>query len=101
MKLIRTLYLSKRLFQMAGVVVFVFIVTFVFDLPVLIPKLLFIAWLSVALTDLILLFRTRVGLRGSRRVPERLSNGDNNDIRIALDNLYPFKAALEIIDEVP
>ncbi|MEJ1236607.1 DUF58 domain-containing protein [Chryseolinea sp. T2] len=101
MKLIRTLYLSKRLFQMAGVVVFVFIVTFVLDLPVLIPKILFIAWLAVALTDLILLYRTRVGLRGSRRVPERLSNGDDNDIRIALDNFYPFKAALEIIDEVP
>ncbi|MGC3944168.1 MAG: DUF58 domain-containing protein [Chryseolinea sp.] len=101
MKLIRTLYLSKRLFQMAGGVVFVFIVTFVFDLSLLIPKVLFVAWMAVILTDLILLYRTRIGLRGSRRVPERLSNGDENDIRIALDNLYPFRASVEIVDEVP
>lgn len=101
MKLIRTLYLSKRLFQAASVVVCAFILVFVFDLPVLLPKILFVAWVAVILTDLVLLYRTRVGLRGIRRVPERLSNGDENDIRIELDNLYPFKASLEIVDEVP
>ena len=101
MKLIRTLYLSKRLFQTAGVVVFAFILSFVFDSSVLIPKVLFMGWLALAFTDLILLYRNRVGLRGDRRVPERLSNGDENDISIQLDNLYPFKAALEVIDEIP
>lgn len=101
MKLIRTLYLSKRLFQSAGVVVFAFILTFVFDTPVIIPKILFVAWLSLVLTDLILLYRSRVGLRGSRRVPERLSNGDDNDIRIELHNLFPFVARLEVVDEIP
>lgn len=101
MRLIKTLYLSKRLFQTAGVVVFAFIVTFVLDTSVLVPKILFVAWLAMVLTDLILLYRSRVGLRGNRRVPERLSNGDDNDIRIELENLFPFRTDLEIIDEVP
>jgi uncharacterized protein (DUF58 family) len=101
MKLIRTLYLSKRLFQLAGVVVFAFVITFVLDSPVLIPKVLFIVWLALGLTDLLLLYRNRVGLRGGRRVPERLSNGDENDISIMLENHYPFRAVLEVIDEIP
>ena len=101
MKMIRALYLSKRLFQTAGAVVFAFIVTFVFDTPVIIPKVLFVAWLALGLTDLILLYRSRIGLRGSRSVPERLSNGDENDIRIELNNLFPFSARLEVIDEIP
>src|SRR5688572_620746 len=101
MKLIRTLYLSKRLFQMAGAVVLVFILTFVFDTPVIIPKILFVGWLALALTDLMLLYRSRVGLRGGRHVPERLSNGDENDIRIELHNLFPFNANVEVIDEIP
>jgi len=101
MKLIRTLYLSNRLLQAAGVVVFAFILTFVFDTPVIVPKVLFVAWLALAVADLMLLYRSRVGLRGGRRVPERLSNGDENDIRIELDNLFPFTASLEVIDEIP
>lgn len=101
MKLIRTLYLNKRLFQTAAVVVFSFVLAFIFNLPLLLPKVLFVGWLAIMVTDLLLLYRTRVGLRGNRSVPERLSNGDDNDICIHLDNLYPFKVALDIVDEVP
>lgn len=101
MKVLGTLYLSKRLFQTAALVVFAFVMTFIFDTSVVLPKVLFIAWLSLAFADLLLLYRTRVGIRGNRHVPDRLSNGDENTIRIELDNLFPFTANIEIIDEIP
>lgn len=101
MKLFRTLYLSKRLFQTVAVVVFAFILTFVFDGPTWVPKSLFVLWLALLFTDLLLLYRTRVGVRGVRHTPERLSNGDDNEIRINLSNLFPFTASLEVIDEIP
>lgn len=101
MKMLKSLYLAKRLFQAAGLVVSAFILTFVFGTPVIVPKILFVTWLAVGLTDLLLLYRPRVGIRGSRQVPERLSNGDDNDITIGLENLFPFKVNLEVIDEIP
>ena len=101
MKLLKTLYLSKRLFQAGGAVVFVFILTFVFDTPVIVPKVLFMAWIALAITDLILLYRYRAGITGSRIAPERLSNGDDNDIRIDLENNFPFAVNLRIVDEIP
>jgi uncharacterized protein (DUF58 family) len=37
----------------------------------------------------------------NRTVAEHLSNGDDNTVALTLMHLYPFKAAIEIIDEVP
>jgi uncharacterized protein (DUF58 family) len=34
-------------------------------------------------------------------MPERLSNGDENTIRIDLENHYPFTVKLQVIDEIP
>ena len=63
--------------------------------------MLFFVWLSLLITDLILLFRTRVGLRGHRVTPEKLSNGDDNEVSIHLENLFPFNALLNVVDEIP
>jgi uncharacterized protein (DUF58 family) len=57
--------------------------------------------LAIVFTDIILLFRTRRGLHGNRKTPEKLSNGDDNEIRLSLENFYPFVARLNIIDEIP
>lgn len=101
MKLLRALYLGKRLFQGAGIVVLFFILAFIFDVDTLVPRLIFFFWLALIITDLFLLFRTRVGLRGYRITPEKLSNGDENEVNIHLENLYPFKALLNVVDEIP
>lgn len=36
-----------------------------------------------------------------RDVPERLSNGDDNELKIYLENFYPFEVSVGIIDEIP
>mgnify|MGYP006292236493 FL=1 len=41
------------------------------------------------------------GIKGNRRIPERLSNGDTNHIKISLLNQYNFAVTCEIIDEIP
>lgn len=101
MKLLRSLYLTGRLFIALGVVVIIFIAAFIAGNFILLPKLLFAAVIAVVLTDIILLFRTRKGLKGHRFTPERLSNGDDNELRIHLENFYPFKATINVIDEIP
>jgi uncharacterized protein (DUF58 family) len=48
-----------------------------------------------------LLLALRKGLAGGRKCPERFSNGDDNEVRIWLENRYRFPASIEIIDEAP
>lgn len=67
----------------------------------MIPKLLFILLLALMITDLLLLFRVRKGFSGERMVPDRLSNGDENEIRIPLQNFYSFPVTLRLFDELP
>ena len=67
----------------------------------MLAEILFFIMLATALTDILLLYRTRKGLQGSRVTPEKLSNGDENEIRLHLQNFYPFSATLNIIDEIP
>jgi uncharacterized protein (DUF58 family) len=100
-KLIRSLYLNNRLFLAIGIVVLSFIVSFIVGFGVLIAEILFFIFVATALTDILLLYRTRKGLHGNRVTPEKLSNGDENEIRLYLENHYPFSVSLNIIDEIP
>lgn len=101
MKYIRKLYLNNRLFLAIGIVVIIFIISFVLGVGTFIAKILFFLLTATIVTDMILLFRTRKGLHGYRFTPDKLSNGDENEIRIHVENFYPFKATLNIIDEIP
>lgn len=101
MKLFKSLYLNNRLFLAIGIVVFVFVISFAIGGFIFIPKALFYLLLSVILTDLILLYRTRKGIDGARKAPDKLSNGDDNEITVHIENFYPFKVGLRVIDEIP
>ena len=67
----------------------------------MVPKLLFFLLLALIITDLLLLFRVRKGFSGERMVSDRLSNGDENEIRIPLQNFYSFPVTLRLFDELP
>ncbi len=66
-----------------------------------IPQVLFYLFLAVLLTDSLLLFRVKRGLNGHRLAPDRLSNGDENEIKIHLENFYTFPISLRVFDELP
>jgi uncharacterized protein (DUF58 family) len=101
MKMVRDLYLSNRLFWVTGFIVVAFVITFVLGGGYLIPKILFFIFLAAQLTDLILLFRVKRGLSGKRISADKLSNGDENEISVYLENFYTFKTVVRVIDEIP
>lgn len=101
MKFFRSLYLNNRLFLAAGFVAGCFVITFIFGFTTIFAQLLFLVFLAAVVTDLLFLYRTRKGLVGHRFTPEKLSNGDENELRIYLENFYPFKIAIRAIDEIP
>ncbi len=102
MKFFRPLYLNNRLFIAIALIVTCFIVSFIVGgWFVIFSKVLFFLLISGILTDSILLFRIKKGLHGYRVTPEKLSNGDENELKIHLENFYPFKVGLNVIDEIP
>lgn len=102
MKLLRPVYLNGRLFIAISIIVACFIMGFILgEAFTIVSKGLFFLLIAVVITDAILLFRIRKVLTGRRVVPEKLSNGDENEITIKLQNFYPFKVDLTIIDEIP
>ena len=90
MKFIRNLYLNNRLFAATSGVVMLFILAFVLESGMVVPQLIFYLLLAATLTDGLLLFRVKRGINGYRLAPDRLSNGDENEIKIHLFFNYIF-----------
>ncbi len=100
-KYYKDLFLGNRLFIAIGGCVTLFL--FSFFMPFLgdLPYFLFGALIVLIAIDLLLLYRNSRGVFLRRDVPERLSNGDDNELTIYLENFYPFPVKIGIIDEIP
>lgn len=53
------------------------------------------------IVDYLLLFNQKNAVQAKRILPEKLSNGDQNSIKIDLKNNYPFTIKTKMIDEIP
>jgi uncharacterized protein (DUF58 family) len=82
-----------------SVVLFVF--SFFFSWLGVLPQLLFWTIAALILIDFILLYGKNEAVFARRHAPERLSNNDDNNLGIYVENRYSFKAQLGIIDEIP
>ncbi len=99
---LKKLYVLPRFYYAILFLIGLFILSFLF------PILYFGAWASflifaiTILVDFSLLFySSKNGINATRVLPEKLSNGDENPIKIHILNKYSFKIDYEIIDEIP
>jgi uncharacterized protein (DUF58 family) len=97
----KNLFLGKRLFAGLAVAVILFLLSFFFNWMGDIPLFFFWALMLLLVIDLTLLYRTENGLFARRSSPERLSNGDENDLAIYVESFYPFPVKVGLIDEIP
>jgi uncharacterized protein (DUF58 family) len=98
---IGALYFRQRLFAAASAVSILFVLQFFLPWLGVMPALGGLLLLALLFVDYTMLFGRKSAFRASRKVPERLSNGDENEIRIRLANRYPFPVDAEVIDEIP
>ena len=63
-------------------------------------KVLLALFLLILLTETALLYWRR-GIQARRSCSDRFSNGDDNVVRIHIDNSFPYKVKVEVIDEIP
>lgn len=100
-RFLRSLYLNKRFFSILFTLGGLFVISY-FVLNLLgVVKLLFYLFLGTFLFDVLLLFQNKTGVEAQRILPEKLSNGDDNEIYIKVVNRYRFKASIRLIDELP
>ncbi len=100
-KLLSNIYLQKRFFIVLTILVLGFLLSYMVPNIFGAVKLLFYVFALIFLVDIILVFASKGGITGHRSVPEKLSNGDENEIKISISNTYLYPAGLKILDEVP
>ena len=62
---------------------------------------LLLLFLLITIIDIFVLYSGKNGIVSGRDLPDRLSNGDENIIRLTLKNNYPIPVFVDIIDEIP
>lgn len=100
-KYIGSLFITRRLYAAIICCIVLFVFRFFFIWIGNIPYLAVLILLIAAVYDYMLLFYKSKGIFGVRSVAERLSNGDENTVRIDVENFYNYAVHVEIIDEVP
>lgn len=66
-----------------------------------VARLVLVSVVGIILFDILLLFRFKNGIEVTRKIPPRFSNGDDNEVKIILNNKYPFPIKIRVIDELP
>lgn len=101
MRPIRDLFIKDLFFLIISGIIILLLLGYWFPPFFIIGKLLFFTFLGLVLIDFFILNLTPKPIHGVRFVAEKLSNGDQNEIRIFVENRYPFSVRMRIIDEVP
>jgi len=60
-----------------------------------------VAFLTIIVIESLIIFSNKSGLFAERILSDRLSNGDENEIKIVVTNNYAIKTRVKIIDELP
>ncbi|REH50499.1 uncharacterized protein (DUF58 family) [Tenacibaculum gallaicum] len=97
----KSLYVHNRFFIYISTVSALFLLSF--WIPALYAATWMLVWLFLIAMciDVLILYRFKNGFSAKRIVSEKLSNSDDNEIAITLENNYPFQVFISLIDELP
>lgn len=87
--------------MLLGINVVLFLFRFFFEELGQLPWIYFWALMLALLADVFFLFVINRTPVMERILPERMSNGDDNPVKLVLQNLYPFTVKMQVIDELP
>ena len=101
MRLIRSLYITNTFFYALIVLATGFVMSFF--VKALFPFAIVLLWLffGACAWDILFLYYKKSKLLIQRNYPEKLSNGDENDMEIQLTSTYPAKIAVRLLEEFP
>ena len=98
---LRELYPTTRFFVAGGIPVVFMLAGFFIPALLVAGQALLAIYLMLVIAEIYLLTFTGRIPTGTRIVPERMSNGDENPVRVNIRNRYPFVARCILVDELP
>lgn len=101
MQLIRSIFLSQRLFISLGIIVCLFILAYLIPVFLIIAQVLLLLLLSLIVLDFSLLYPQKKEVIATRLCGDRFSNGDENKVQLILESKYSIPVNVHVIDEVP
>lgn len=101
MKFLKEFYLTSRFLLLTAIIVLLFFFGYFFDPLFSVAKLLLISFITVIFVETLILFTRKKNIFAERVLSDRLSNGDDNEVKIILTNNYTFDINIKIIDELP
>ncbi len=100
-RLIGSIYITWQVYAIAFICVVVFTTGFFYPQMMWIAKTVFYTFISLLALEFLLLYIPGKKIDAYRILPEKLSNGDENDIYITIVNRYYNIISVEVIDEIP
>ncbi len=101
MKLLKNFYLTSRFFWVLLGLAAVFAMAFMISFLMSVAQILLSAFVVFFFIDILSLYTGKKGIEIERNYPEKLSNGDENDLSISIKNGYPFKVLVKVLEEIP
>ena len=101
MKFFKSLFLTDRFFYAGLFVAFCFVIGFFMPPIFIVAKILLLAFILAVLIEIFLVYIPKNSIEVIRAYPERLSNGDDNEMKIAVSNQYQFPLNVRILEEFP
>ncbi|WP_317193434.1 DUF58 domain-containing protein [Aureibaculum flavum] len=101
MNLFKNLYIHQRFFVYISIIAALFLVSFWVDLLYQVAWLFVLGLVVLFLFDAYVLFRFKNGIKARRILPDKFSNSDENPVPVTIENKYPIKIFLKVIDELP
>ena len=97
---LQSLFFSKRFYWGLAAIIVLFVFAYFSQLLFIIARIVTLFFFLLVIIDYIVLYKI-TGVTAKRILPERLSNGDENKIKVIVTNDYSFRAAIRLIDELP
>lgn len=97
---LKAIFTETRLYLALTAVIVLLVLGYMLPFFFIVGKIALVIVLVAGLSDVLLLF-SRKGVFARRDTMDKLSNGDENEIQIVLENFYTFQVKLIVIDELP
>lgn len=101
MNFFKSFFANSRFFIALSLVCISYVLGYFFVGFEALGDVVLIALLVAGFADILLLFSQKNGLNIERVAPQRLSNGDENTIRLICTSRYTIKTECSIVDEIP
>lgn len=79
----------------------VYVLAFFFPFLMWVAHIMLLICFLAVMVDYLLMFNQKNAVLAQRILPEKLSNGDENFVKIDIKNNYSFTVSTRIIDEIP